>query len=91
MVQSKDKEKPIIGIEPLSQDDRVSTMTDPLTNRAVSPNSEIIGEGTAIFTNMTETMLTTLDQQLAMSANIQELKEPLNDDNVTVRQPMKET
>ena len=42
-----------------------------------------------IFTDMTETMLTALDQ-LAMSSNIQELKEPLNDDDVTVRQPIKD-
>ena len=57
---------------------------DPLTNRVVSPSSEIIGESAAIFTDMTETMLTTLDQQLAMSSDVQELKEPLKDDNVTV-------
>ena len=85
MVQYKDKEKPIVGMEPLSQNDRVSMTTDPLTNRVVSPSSEIIGEGAVIFTDMTETMLTALDQQLAMSADVQELKEPLNDDNVTVR------
>ena len=85
MVQSKDKEKSIVGIEPLNQNDHVPMTIDPLTNRVVSPSSEIIGEGATIFTNMTETMLTTLDQQLAMSSNVQELKEPLNDDNVTVR------
>ena len=87
MVQSMDKEKSIVGIEPLSQNDCVSMMTDPLTNRVVSPSSEIIGKGAMIFTNMTETMLTMLDQQLAMSSNV---KEPLNDDNVTVRIPMKD-
>ena len=54
----------------------------------VSPISEIIGEGAAIFTDMTETMLTMLDQQLAMSSDIPELKEPLKDENVTVRWPM---
>ena len=59
MVQSKDKEKPIVGIEPLSQNDCVSMMTDSLTNKVVSPSSEIIGEGAMIFTDMTETMLTT--------------------------------
>ena len=85
MVQSKDKEKSVVGIEPLSQNDSVSKMTDPLTNRVVSHSSEIIGEGATIFTDMTQTMLITLDQQLAMSSNIQELKEPLNDDHVTVR------
>ena len=84
-VQSKDKEKSVFGIEPLSQNDRVPMMIDPLTNRMVSPSSEIIGEGAMIFTDMIETMLTILDQQLAMSSDVQELKEPLNDDNVTVR------
>ena len=85
MVQSKDKEKSVVGIGPLNQNDHVPMTIDPLTNRVVSPSSEIIGEGAAIFTNMTETMLTALDQQLAMSSDVQELKEPLNDDNVTVR------
>ena len=85
MVQSKDKEKPVVGIESLSQNDHVSMMTDPLTNRVVSPDSEIIREDAMVFTNMTETMLTTLDQQLAMSSNGQEIKEPLNDDDVTIR------
>ena len=37
----------------------------------VSPSSEIIGEGAAIFTDMTETMLTDLDQQLPMSSDVQ--------------------
>ena len=85
MVQFKDKEKSVVDIEPLNQNDHVSMMIDPLTNRMMSPSSEIIGEGVVIFTNMTETMLTTLDQQLAMSSGVPELKEPLKDDNVTVR------
>ena len=58
MVQSKDKEKSIVGIEPLNQNDCVPMMIDPLTNRVVSSSSEIIGEGATIFTDMTETMLT---------------------------------
>ena len=62
MVQSKDKEKSVVGIECLSQNDHVPMMIDPLTKRVVSPSSEIIGEGAAIFTDMTETMLTALDQ-----------------------------
>ena len=36
--------------------------TDPLKHRVVTPSLEIIGEGAAIFTDMTETMLTALDQ-----------------------------
>ena len=90
MVQSKDKEKSVVGIEPLNQNDHVPMMIDPLANRVVSPSSEIIGEGATIFTDMTETMLTALDQQLAMSSNVQELKEPLKDDNMTARLPIKD-
>ena len=74
MVQSKDKEKLVVGIEPLTQNDHVPMMIDPLTNRVVSPSSEIIREGAVILTDMTETMLTALDQQLATSSNVQELK-----------------
>ena len=41
-----------------------------IEHRVVSPVStgHIIGEGAAIFTDMTETMLTTLDQQMASSS-----------------------
>ena len=35
-------------------------------HRVVSPSSGIIGEGAAIFTDMTETILNALDQQMAM-------------------------
>ena len=48
--------------------------TDPLKHRVVSPSSEIIGEGAAIFTDMMETMLTALDQQMAMSSDAQKLE-----------------
>ena len=42
-------------------------------HRVVSPVSmrHIIGEGAAIFTDMTETMLTTWDQQMALSCKAQ--------------------
>ena len=40
----------------------------------VSPSSGIIGEGAAIFTDMTETILKALDQQMAMSSDVQKLK-----------------
>ena len=40
--------------------------------RVVSPSSgHIIGEGTAIFTDMMETMLDALDQQMALSTEVQ--------------------
>ena len=42
-------------------------------HRVVSPMStgHILEEGTAIFTDVTETMLTTLDQQMALSDEAQ--------------------
>ena len=84
-VQSKDKEKSVVDIEPLHQNDCVPMMIDPLTNRMVSSSSDIIGEGATIFTDMTEIMLAMLDQQLAILSDVPDLKEPLKDDNVTVR------
>ena len=41
--------------------------------RVVSPvnNQHILGEGAAIFTDMTETMLTALDQQMALLGEAQ--------------------
>ena len=59
---------------------------DPLEHRVVSPSSEIIGEGAAIFTDMTETILNALDQQMAMSSDTQKSKDVSIGDN-----QMKET
>ena len=74
MVNPLDKVKPAIDIEHTSQREHVSMTTDPLKHRVVSPSSEIIGEGAAIFTDMMETMLTALDQQMAMSSDAQKLE-----------------
>ena len=71
MVNPLDKVKPAIDIEHTSQRECVSMTTDPLKHRVVTPSSEIIGEGAAIFTDMMETMLTALDQQMAMSSDAQ--------------------
>ena len=61
--------------------------TDPLRHRVVSPSSgHIIGEGAVIFTDMTETMLTALDQQMAMSSDAQKPEGPLNGNIMTARQ-----
>ena len=53
------------GLTSTSQKECVSTSTDPsmVEHRVVSPISSghIIGEGAAIFTDMTETMLSALD------------------------------
>ena len=52
----------------------------------VSPSSEIIAEGTAIFTDMTETILNTLDQWMAISSGVQRPEGlPLGED-MTIRQ-----
>ena len=59
---------------------------DPLKHRVVSPSSEIIGEGAAIFTDMTETILNTLDQGMVMSSGVQRPEGlPLGED-ITIRQ-----
>ena len=55
--------------------DPMSTDPSVMGHRVVSPSSgHIIGEGAAIFTDMTETMLTALDQQMALSTEAQNLK-----------------
>ena len=65
---------PDSGPLPISQKD-VSASADPsmVEHRVVSPISSghLIGEGAAIFTDMTETMLTALDQQMAVSNEAQ--------------------
>ena len=71
MVNPMGKVKHTIDIEHPNQREHASMTTDPLKCRVVSPSSEIIGEGAAIFTDMTETMLTALDQQMAMSSDAQ--------------------
>ena len=71
MVNPLDKVEPAIDMEHTSQREHVCLTTDPLKHQVVSPSSEIIGEGAAIFTDMMETMLTALDQQMAMSSDAQ--------------------
>ena len=88
-VNPMDKVKPTLGNKPLhtSQREHVSMTTDPFGHRVVSPSSEhIIGEGAAIFTDMTETMLNALDQQMAMSSDAQKLEGSLGGNNMTARQ-----
>ena len=59
------------NIEHSGQRGGTSHVEDPLKHRVVSPSSEIIGEGAAIFTDMMETILKALDQQMAMSLDAQ--------------------
>ena len=62
-------------------EEHTSIAKDLLKPRVASPSSKIIGEGAAIFTDMTETILDTLDQQLAVPSEIQKPKGiPINDD-----------
>ena len=86
MVNPLDKVKPPSDIEHLNQRERTSMMKGPLKPRVVSPSSEIIEEDAAIFTDMTETILNTLDQCLAMLPDVQKLEGlPIGED-MTIRQ-----
>ena len=55
-----------------SQREQASHPNETLQLQVVSPSSEIIGEGAAIFANMTETFLDVLDKQVAMSPDTQQ-------------------
>ena len=74
MVNPLNREELASNLEHSSQRESASMTKDPLGHRVVSPNSKIIGEGAAIFTDMTETILNTLDQQMAMSSDVQKSK-----------------
>ena len=60
----------------------------PTEHRVVSPVStgHILGKGAAIFTDMTETMLTALDQQMALSDKAQKPKDSLMSELLTLGQ-----
>ena len=87
--------KPMIEVRPTfdsgplhtNQRECVPLTADPsmMGHRVVSPISSglIIGEGAAIFTDMTETMLTTLDQQMALSTEAQKPEGSLANNIVT--------
>ena len=57
-----------------SQKEQVSLPKESLQHRVVSPSSEITGEGAAIFTDVMETILNVLDQQIAMAPDAQQSK-----------------
>ena len=61
-------------------------MKDPLKPGVFSPSSKIIGEGAAIFMDMTETILNTLDQCLAMSSDVQNPEGLSVGEDMTIRQ-----
>ena len=78
---------PDSGLLPTSQKEHVSASVEPsmMGHRVVSPKSlgHIIGEGDAIFTDMTETMLTALDQQMALSSEAQKPEGSLTNNVLT--------
>ena len=74
MVNPLERVMPTYEIAHSSQREQASIPKDSLKHRVVSPSSEIIGEGAAIFTDMTETILDTLDQQMAMTPHTQQSK-----------------
>ena len=88
-------ENPMVGIRPIpdsglpptNQKEHVSVSADPsmMGHRVVSPISSghLIGEGAAIFTDMTETMLTALDQQMALSSEAQKPEGSLTNNVLT--------
>ena len=64
-----------------SQEEQVFLPKETLQHRVVSPSSEIIGEGATIFTDMTETILNVLDQQVAMTPDALQSKGVSPSDN----------
>ena len=73
MVSPLNKRELAYNIEHSSQRESASMTKDPLEHRVVSPTSGIIGEAAAIITDMTETILNALDQQMAMSSDAQKM------------------
>ena len=80
MVNPLERVTPAYDIAHSSQREQASIPKDSLKHRVVSPSSEIIGEGAKIFTDMMETILNALDQQMAMTPDTQQAKDlsPIN-------------
>ena len=79
MVGTRPKHTPNSGQLLPDQREHVSIEVPSMTGpRVVSPvnNQHILGEGAAIFTDMTETMLTALDQQMALLGEAQKPRVP---------------
>ena len=82
LINPRERVMPIHDIMHSSQREQVSLPNEALQLQVVSPSSEIIGEGAAIFTDMTETILNVLDKQVAMSPGSQQQTKGLSlDDN----------
>ena len=78
---------PDSGLPPTGRREHVSVSAEPfmMGDRVVSPVSSghLIGEGAAICTDMTETMLTTMDQQMTLSSEAQKPEGSLTDNVLT--------
>ena len=87
MTRVRPRHTPDSGQLPPDQKEHVSTGAVPsiIGHRVVSSVSvgHIIGEGAAIFTDMTETMLTALDQQMALSSEAQKPEGSMTDNVLT--------
>ena len=81
MVNPLEKVMPTHDITHSSQREQVSLPKETLQPHIVSPSSEIIGEGAAIFTDMMETILNVLDKQIAMAPDMQQSKGLSTSDN----------
>ena len=81
LIKQMERVMPAHNIVHLSHKEQVSFPRDTLQPRVVSPSSEIIGEGAAIFTDMTETILNVLDKQVAVSPDPQQTKGLSTGDN----------
>ena len=82
LINPMEKVMPAHDVAHPSQRDQVSLSNEASQPRVVSPSSEIIGEGAAIFTDMTETILNVLDKQVVMSPSTQQQNKGLpSDDN----------
>ena len=67
--------------------DPMSTDCSMMGHTVASPSSgHIIGEGAAIFTDLTETMLTALDQQMTLSTEAQKTEDSLSGNIMTAGQ-----
>ena len=74
MVTPLERVTPAYDIAHSSQREQSSIPKDSLKHKVVSPSSEIIEEGAAIFTDMTETILDAVDQQIAIISDTQHSK-----------------
>ena len=74
MVNPLERVMPAHDIAHSGQREQVSIQKDSFQQRVVSQSFEIIGEGAAIFTDMMETILNALDQQMAMTPDTQQSK-----------------